>query len=116
MDFIKSEVKSEPLEGSDFPQSNSSISIQDPRLKPLQLLADKCNGNIIDSSTILNSVSSSRREVLQRTTFRGTLDITNDLKIPIYCFLKSSETKFPTLTSVSKLAVEGTYFYFTFHY
>ena len=85
--------------GNDIVRSNVAllnrlISDAGARVKPL--------GRAIEALTQLRT-----RTVLQRTTFRGPLEISEDLQIPLWSFVQVMEQKFPTLKKRSVVAEQS---------
>lgn len=47
------------------------------------------------------------KSVLQRTAFRGFIEIGENLKIGVWSFLKTMEAKFPSLSKVSVVSQQS---------
>ena len=47
------------------------------------------------------------KSVLQRTAFRGFIEVGDDLRIGVWSFLKTMEAKFPSLSKVSVVSQQS---------
>ncbi|EGC29713.1 hypothetical protein DICPUDRAFT_158675 [Dictyostelium purpureum] len=73
----------------------------------LREFADSVDGVLVPVKQALEMMSFFRSQsVLQRTSFRGALEISPELKIPVWGFLKMKQQNLPTLKKISVLAQE----------
>lgn len=85
---------------------------QDKKPTPKQLneqflrnLCEKTGGVVVPTTQAIETLSEFRsKKVLQTTSFRGLLEIGSHLKIPVYAYKKTDETKLPSAKKKSKLA------------
>jgi hypothetical protein len=89
--------------------------VQRNNQKLLQKICDKVAENkgvlvpIRDAIDMLSIFSG--KAVLQRTTYRGWLEVSSILKIPVWSFMKTKEVTAPSMEKISKLSLEGTLLY-----
>lgn len=73
--------------------------------KLLYEIASRTEGVVLPAATALDAMSQLRSQgVLQRTSYRGFLEISKFLCIPVWCFLKTREAKFPSLKKISAVS------------
>ncbi|KAH3742839.1 ATP-dependent DNA helicase [Pelomyxa schiedti] len=74
----------------------------------LHEIAQKVNGAVFPVTEALELMAQLRsRGVLQRSTFRGNMEISSLLNIPVWTFVKTTKQAFPTLTKVSSVAMSA---------
>ncbi|KYQ93240.1 ATP-dependent DNA helicase [Tieghemostelium lacteum] len=73
----------------------------------LREFADSVEGVLVPVKEALEMMSFFRSQsVLQRTSYRGTLDVGQDLKIPVWGYIKTKIQILPRLNKISTLAQE----------
>ncbi len=83
----------------------SSIKIENERM--LVSIAHEVNGEVSSASKRMQLLTQGmKKSVGQVTIFRGPLEIGNELRIPLYCYLTTKVATLPTLVKESQVSVE----------
>lgn len=106
IDFKEEEEESEQGGAVDCERNVSDVKMENEEL--LRDMAKQVGGVIVAVNQALDMMSYFRSKgVLQRSTFRGLLQIGRHLHIPVWSFIKTMEQKFPLLRKISTVAQEA---------
>jgi ATP-dependent DNA helicase 2 subunit 2 len=85
--------------------SNPALAIKRANEALIKTFAERVHGVVVPVAQAIEMMSYFRsRSILQRSNFRGELEISPHLAIPVWTFTKTMERKFPTLHKVSVVA------------
>jgi ATP-dependent DNA helicase 2 subunit 2 len=86
--------------------NKSNIKIENENM--LKQMINSVGGVIVPIHEAIEMMSYFRSKgVLQRTTFRGVLEISPHLKIPIWSYVKTMEQKFPRFEKISSISQQS---------
>eukprot|EP01102_Stenamoeba_stenopodia_P012456 TRINITY_DN3947_c0_g2_i1.p1 TRINITY_DN3947_c0_g2~~TRINITY_DN3947_c0_g2_i1.p1 ORF type:complete len:754 (+),score=228.50 TRINITY_DN3947_c0_g2_i1:208-2469(+) len=101
IDFSDEEDEDASGRSSDVVKTATKIENE----KLIREFADKVKGVVIPVHRAIEMMSWLRaRSVLQRTTYRGALEISSHLSIPVWSYIKTMPRTFPTLKKLSTLS------------
>eukprot|EP01114_Cavostelium_apophysatum_P020328 TRINITY_DN6786_c0_g1_i1.p1 TRINITY_DN6786_c0_g1~~TRINITY_DN6786_c0_g1_i1.p1 ORF type:complete len:724 (+),score=198.04 TRINITY_DN6786_c0_g1_i1:75-2246(+) len=99
--------------GIDFKEENDQnedrrSEVKKENEKVLRQVAEQVEGIVVPVHEAMQMMSYFRsKTVLQRTSFRGHLEVGTELKVPFWSFVKTMELKFPALNKISAVSQQS---------